>query len=406
MHDDREDFETGQVHRDQEGRSEADLDQEAWALQESEAARHEPLYRGRPGDVEPFPVISAPDEWAVSGGRVPALAKKGDAARPAFFSYDNKSGEFEEHETADAARRAALQALDAAAYDGDGFEEDSVAGVCWGVILASGQIVGKRKPTAEEKEDHPGWTWVGEPRLCPRAEPVAVAPAEPERFGGRLRRVLGSDPGLPLTISSKEGRQIADAIDRDAGVLRRKAFGAEWVREAELIKQAKEQHGQDLRQKVEEAVERLRYAVVYPGNDTPARGISAQDASVDVVNAENLLAELGQIFGERAEPVLSPGYVFFECPECEFSSVQPEAFNGSDACPLCAGDSGQDVRMRRRPCRADDNPEGFDARRVGYGNKPAQAPAPPSAAVLDLMGALKASLKAAGKRKPALGSEP
>ncbi len=55
---------------------------------------------------------------------------------------------------------------------------------------------------------------------------------------------------------------------------------------------------------------------------------------------------------------------FFECPDCGFDSVQLSTFTGSYACPLCAGDSGHDVAMRRRPVTEEDGPvEGFDARK-------------------------------------------
>jgi hypothetical protein len=57
-----------------------------------------------------------------------------------------------------------------------------------------------------------------------------------------------------------------------------------------------------------------------------------------------------------------PDFIYFECPECGFSSVQRSDFKGGDACPLCAGDSGHDVGMRSRICRSDDKPEGKDAR--------------------------------------------
>lgn len=56
------------------------------------------------------------------------------------------------------------------------------------------------------------------------------------------------------------------------------------------------------------------------------------------------------------------GFHYFECPECGFDSVQLATFNGSEACPLCAGDSGHDVRMSRRIARETDKPEGKDAR--------------------------------------------
>lgn len=53
---------------------------------------------------------------------------------------------------------------------------------------------------------------------------------------------------------------------------------------------------------------------------------------------------------------------YFQCPECEFDSVQLATFMGSTECPLCAGDSGHSVTMRRRPASPDDKPEGRDAR--------------------------------------------
>jgi len=59
---------------------------------------------------------------------------------------------------------------------------------------------------------------------------------------------------------------------------------------------------------------------------------------------------------------LSYGFDYFECRDCGFSSVQLPTFDGSDACPLCAGDSGHDVQMRRRQALESDKPEGFDAR--------------------------------------------
>lgn len=57
-----------------------------------------------------------------------------------------------------------------------------------------------------------------------------------------------------------------------------------------------------------------------------------------------------------------PGFIYFECPECGFDSVQKSGFIGSIECPLCAGDSGHSVGMRSRIARDDDKPEGRDAR--------------------------------------------
>lgn len=58
-----------------------------------------------------------------------------------------------------------------------------------------------------------------------------------------------------------------------------------------------------------------------------------------------------------------PDFHYFECPECGFDSVQRADFSGSEACPLCAGDSGHDVGLRRRVARNTDKPEGRDARK-------------------------------------------
>lgn len=61
--------------------------------------------------------------------------------------------------------------------------------------------------------------------------------------------------------------------------------------------------------------------------------------------------------------VEQPDFIYFECPECGFDSVQKESFVGSTACPCCAGDSGHDVGMKERVARSTDKPEGHDARK-------------------------------------------
>ena len=55
-------------------------------------------------------------------------------------------------------------------------------------------------------------------------------------------------------------------------------------------------------------------------------------------------------------------FIYFECPDCEFSSIQRRDFSGSEMCPLCAGDNGRDIRMTKRPAKDSDKPEGRDAR--------------------------------------------
>lgn len=56
-------------------------------------------------------------------------------------------------------------------------------------------------------------------------------------------------------------------------------------------------------------------------------------------------------------------FIYFECRECGFDSVQKATFNGSDACPICDSDNHYS-RMSKRGCRDTDKPEGRDARKV------------------------------------------
>lgn len=58
-----------------------------------------------------------------------------------------------------------------------------------------------------------------------------------------------------------------------------------------------------------------------------------------------------------------PDFIYFECTECGFDSVQPKTFRGSHMCPICAEDNGRDVTMNARVCRDTDKPEGRDARK-------------------------------------------
>lgn len=64
-----------------------------------------------------------------------------------------------------------------------------------------------------------------------------------------------------------------------------------------------------------------------------------------------------------------PNFIYFECPDCGFDSVQKSTFTGSYNCPLCAEDSGHDVGMRDRVARDSDMPEGYDARKLSSAPK-------------------------------------
>ena len=58
---------------------------------------------------------------------------------------------------------------------------------------------------------------------------------------------------------------------------------------------------------------------------------------------------------------VSIGYTYHECPDCEYDMITKETA-GQCWCPLCAGDSSHDVRMKSRPATEGDKVEGFDAR--------------------------------------------
>lgn len=106
------------------------------------------------------------------------------------------------------------------------------------------------------------------------------------RFGERLRSEQRKNPGCPVRLFPDEAEAIAAAIDQDA----ERQHDADCAGISGLLR------GQriDLRQQVEEAVERLRYSVGgFPG--TPLETLR------DVLDVEPFLAELGRIFGDRQE---------------------------------------------------------------------------------------------------------
>lgn len=86
----------------------------------------------------------------------------------------------------------------------------------------------------------------------------------------------------------------------------------------------------------------------------------------DLVRAAALIvAEIERIDRAEQRGREQPDFIYLECQDCGFDSVQKADFDGSDYCPLCAADNGRDVQMRRRVCLNTDRPEGRDARRVG-----------------------------------------
>lgn len=58
-----------------------------------------------------------------------------------------------------------------------------------------------------------------------------------------------------------------------------------------------------------------------------------------------------------------PSFIYFECSECGFDSIQKADFKGSDICPVCDSDNHFN-QMTQRVCRDTDRPEGTDARKA------------------------------------------
>jgi hypothetical protein len=98
------------------------------------------------------------------------------------------------------------------------------------------------------------------------------------RFGERLRAWLRND-WLDIKATDDAGlRDIADAIDQDE----------RWAAEAACAAERQE-HGADLRRKIEQLVEKLRFVV---------QGDSASGPTIDHLDADDFLSHLDTLFGE------------------------------------------------------------------------------------------------------------
>ena len=76
----------------------------------------------------------------------------------------------------------------------------------------------------------------------------------------------------------------------------------------------------------------------------------------------------------QAEPLVRT-YWHYECPDCEWDTVRQED-SLKAYCPVCAGDNGRDVTLRRRRATDDDGPaEGRDDRFTPHRTYPAIPPA-------------------------------
>jgi hypothetical protein len=59
---------------------------------------------------------------------------------------------------------------------------------------------------------------------------------------------------------------------------------------------------------------------------------------------------------------MSESFLYWECPDCQWNTVLRERPE-TPCCPLCASDNGRFIRLRARPARSDDRPEGPDERK-------------------------------------------
>jgi hypothetical protein len=81
-----------------------------------------------------------------------------------FFSWDPEGGDFETHDTEEAARDAALSLIDSY-LDGDTGWAEEIEDVCWGEIRGRVHLVNQRPLTAEESEAHPHWICMADAEL-------------------------------------------------------------------------------------------------------------------------------------------------------------------------------------------------------------------------------------------------
>lgn len=140
-------------------------------------------------------------------------------------------------------------------------------------IMPDGSRVGEA-PDIRERPEPEKWTpdWH-----------IAQAAQGGPRFGDRLRALIAPMEGLagPLVMRL---RALSDEIDRDRDAL-------QCERIADEHEEGYRRALQDLRRKVDELVEELRYTADYAG--------AGQEDSHDVVEVEPLLAGLREIFEAR-----------------------------------------------------------------------------------------------------------
>jgi energy-coupling factor transporter ATP-binding protein EcfA2 len=91
-----------------------------------------------------------------------------------WFSYDGDCG-YETHDSEEEARRSAEAALEMFRDDapGDGWDEDSVTQVCWGVVIQEVEEISRRKTTPEDCTEHEEFVDYG---LRPILSPFSLSP--------------------------------------------------------------------------------------------------------------------------------------------------------------------------------------------------------------------------------------
>lgn len=204
-----------------------------------------------------------------------------------------------------------------------------------------------------------------------RAPALPAETRESGRFGDRLRAWAQACAGdLEAVLLGDSARAVAAAIDQDATEVLA-AYHDELLKiyEGEVV---------HARRRIDEAVERLRYSVT--GVSTFAPGgclIEAKHEPRDILDAGAFLAELDRIFGDRQADVAPWTWHRILALVAAEAGWKPERF---------VQEYGEDGFALERFLEAEEREREADA----------EEPEPPSAQVIDLMAALKASLE----RKP------
>lgn len=240
-----------------------------------------------------------------------------------------------------------------------------------------------------------GDEWAVSDRRAPALPPET---RESDRFGDRLRETLKRRPPGMGDEYVKELFTLAAAIDQDAEDQR--------LRLMHLCAEEEARRSGGIRRQIEEAVERLKYSVA-SWQEAEEGDLAIAGQRRDIVDAVTFVAELDRIFGERTS-----GFVGISSDRKDAVAAWMNAHR-----PLAEIMMAEGSPLSGRTCPSIEEivdaaiAEITDARRI-LGDRRARilalveaekrereadageaAPEPPSAQIVDLMAALKASLE-------------